>query len=66
MTVGASEMLLDDTLMFAEKAYNQGVEVQVMIEPYLCHVYPIFVTIFPEAREAVVGAAEFIKRYLSV
>ena len=65
MSVGASEMLLDDTLMFAEKAYKAGVDVEVEIEPYLCHVYPVFITVFPEAKQAVIRASEFMKRKLA-
>ena len=41
-SVGASEMLLDDTLRFAEMLYKQRVEVSVEVCPYLCHVFIYF------------------------
>eukprot|EP01083_Nonionella_stella_P139467 425446_1 len=64
LSVGASEMLLDDTLEFAQKLSDEGIEVEVEIEPYLCHIYPTCVSIFPEAKQAVFRASQFIKRHL--
>ncbi len=63
-TVGATEILLDDALIAAERAHKCGVDVTVEIEPYLCHVYPIFVNLFPEAKYAVARAANFIVKML--
>ena len=64
-SVGASEILLDDTLVAAEKAYKEGVDVEVEIEPFMCHVYPVFVNIFPEALYCLVRASEFINKHLN-
>merc|ERR1712154_682024 len=61
---GATELVLDDTLSFSEKAFKAGVEIEVEIHPFLCHPYPIFVNIFPEAVFAVGRAAEFINKQL--
>lgn len=65
LSCGATELVLDDTLLFAEKAFAAGVEVKVEIEPFLCHPYPIFAEIFPEAADAVVRGAMFINEKLN-
>ena len=64
-SVVASEIRLDDTFVTAEKAYKEGVDVKVEIEPFMCHVYPVFVNIFPEALYCVVRASEFINKHLN-
>ncbi|MFK5047835.1 alpha/beta hydrolase, partial [Klebsiella pneumoniae] len=46
------ELLLDDTLRLAEKAKAAGVDVEVILRDRLLHVWPIFVHLLPEAREA--------------
>ena len=64
-SVGASEILLDDTLVAAEKAYKEGVDVEVEIKPFMCHVYPVFVNIFPKALYCVVRPSEFLNKYFN-
>eukprot|EP01084_Bolivina_argentea_P032898 60892_1 len=63
-SVGFTEILLDDTLFCAEKAYENGVEVQVEIAPFMCHVYPIMVNTFPEAKEAISRVSQFMNNNL--
>jgi monoterpene epsilon-lactone hydrolase len=46
------EILRDDTLRLAERARAAGVEVELVVRDRLPHVWPVFVTILPEAREA--------------
>jgi acetyl esterase/lipase len=48
-----SEALLDDTLRLAERAKAAGVAVELVRRDGLPHVWPIFVRLIPEAREAV-------------
>eukprot|EP01084_Bolivina_argentea_P163380 284235_1 len=66
--VGATEVLLDDTLEAAKKAYESGVNVKVDIHPFMIHVWPSKVRIHTEAREAVVRGCDWImkqfKRFL--
>ncbi len=53
------EVLLDDTLRLAEKAREAGVAVDVVLRDRLLHVWPIFVHLLPEAREAMGDVAAF-------
>jgi len=65
MTVGTTEMLLDDTLRFAEKAHAAGVEVEVELAPFMCHVWPTLISLIPDEAAPTVGrAADFINRHL--
>lgn len=56
------EILLDDTLRFADKAKAQGVDVEVILRDRMPHVWPIFVHLLPEAREAMRDVAAFARR----
>ena len=55
------EILLDDTLRLAERARAAGVEVEVVLRERLPHVWPIFVRILPEAREALARVEAFVR-----
>lgn len=48
--VSDNEILFDDTIKSAKKAINAGVTVHVDVGHRLCHAYPIFSGIFPEAE----------------
>ena len=63
---GATEMLLDDTLDAAKKAVDEGVDVRVDIEPFMHHTFPLFLRTLPEAKYAVVRAADFIIKHLKI
>ena len=64
--VGATEMLLDDTLECAKKAYNAGNEdVVVEIEPYMLHVYAIRINLFEEALEATKRGCKWLQKYMA-
>lgn len=56
------ELLLDDTLRLAEKAKAAGVDVEVILRDRLLHVWPIFVHLLPEAREAMQDVTRFARR----
>jgi len=56
------EMLRDDTLRLAERARAAGVNVEVVVRDRLPHVWPIFVSILPEAREAFTRVATFARQ----
>jgi acetyl esterase/lipase len=53
------EILRDDTLRLAERARAAGVEVELVVRDRLPHVWPVFVTILPEAREALLKVKAF-------
>jgi epsilon-lactone hydrolase len=46
------EILRDDTLRLAERARGAGVDVHLVVRDRLPHVWPVFVTLLPEARDA--------------
>ncbi len=56
------EILLDDTLRLAEKARRAGVSVDLVLRDRMPHVWPIFVHLLPEAREAMKDVAAFARR----
>jgi len=62
--VGGSEILLDDTLVVAQKAKESGVQVDLVLAPYLIHVYPCFYNLFPEAMDGFRQIDEYIRKRL--
>lgn len=60
--VSRHEVLRDDTLRLAERATAAGVEVELVVRDRLPHVWPIFVPMLPEAREAFARVAAFADR----
>lgn len=57
--VSRSETLHDDTVRFAARARAAGVEVELIERDGLMHVWPIFVRLLPEGREALIDVARF-------
>ena len=57
--VSRHEILRDDTLRLAERAKAAGVKVELVVRDRLPHIWPIFVSLLPEAREAFVTVASF-------
>lgn len=55
------ETLRDDTLRLAERASAAGVRVQLIVRDRLPHVWPVFVTLLPEAREAFAAVTAFAR-----
>ena len=62
LTVSVQEMLFDDAIHTAMKAYEQGVDVICDVHPVMFHVWPTFVKEFPEAIVACSKAAYWILR----
>jgi len=58
---GTEEVLLSDSTRLADRAREAGVEVQLDLRDGMWHVYPIFAGMFPEATDALVRAAVFIR-----
>ena len=52
ISAGGNEILLDDSIQFAQKARAAGVEVTLRIEKGMCHCYPAFGNLFKESRLA--------------
>ena len=60
ITVGDTEILLDDATRMAEVLRAQGVDVTLTVEDDLPHVWPIFHNTLPEARRTLQALASWI------
>ena len=58
--VGGQEILLNDSINFAEKARKAGVDVTLDVHDELFHVYPLFTDILDDAKIALGKIALFI------
>lgn len=58
--VGGREILMDDSTRLANRMTEDGVEVDMIIEPYMGHVYPATGPAIPEAQRAIQAIADFI------
>jgi acetyl esterase/lipase len=58
--VGGNEVLLDDSIRFAERAKRAGVDVKLHIGEGLFHCYPVFASLLPEARQAMTDICIYI------
>ena len=58
------EILRDDTLRLAERARAAGVQVELVVRDRLPHVWPVFVALLPEAREAFATVASFARQII--
>ncbi len=56
------EILRDDTLRLAERASAAGVNVELVVRDRLPHVWPVFVNLLPEAREAFATVTAFARQ----
>ncbi len=63
--VSDSEVLLDDSTRLAQKAKAAGVSVELQIWHDLPHVWPIFISHLPEARETIPLIVQFLKTHLA-
>lgn len=63
--VGDAEMLLDDSVRFAEKAKAEGVDMLLEIYPGKFHVFNAFWLVLPKARLANRQLGEFLKKQLN-
>ncbi len=55
------EILRDDTLRLADRAAAVGVKVELVLKDRLPHVWPVFISLLPEARDAFATVTEFAK-----
>jgi acetyl esterase/lipase len=55
------EILRDDTLRLADRARAAGVKVELIVRDRLPHVWPVFVTLLPEARDAFATVTAFAR-----
>lgn len=64
--VGEDEVLLDDSIRFAEKAKNSGVDVTLRVGEGMVHCFPVLAPLFPEARQAMDEICAFIKKHIGI
>ena len=62
--VGTVEILLDDSVRFAERAKVAGVNVTLDVWQDMIHVFAIFAALTPEGRQGVNRIGEFIRNVL--
>ncbi|MHC1777052.1 MAG: alpha/beta hydrolase [Lentimicrobium sp.] len=63
ISAGSHETLLDDSLRFAEKAREAGVEVTEIVGEGMCHCYPVFGNLFRESGEALDDICRFLNKH---
>ncbi len=59
--VGSAETLLDDSTRLAERARKAGVDVTLEVWDDMIHVWHVFASMLPEARQAIAGIAAYIQ-----
>jgi acetyl esterase/lipase len=64
--VGDRETVLDDSVMFADKARVAGVDVELEIWDGMIHVFQMFGAELPEAHQAIASIARFLDRHLHI
>ena len=62
ITVGDTEILLDDARRLAAQMRSEGVQVQLVQEHDLPHVWPLFHNILPEERQTLNALAAWIRQ----
>ena len=62
--VGSAEVLLDDSIKFAERAKKAGVDVTLEVWDDMPHVWQVFAPILPEAQEAIDHCGEFFRKHV--
>ena len=65
LTVSESEALRDDAYRVAHRARRAGVSVTLRARWDMPHVWPVFHSVLPEARQDVAEIAGFMRRHLS-
>jgi monoterpene epsilon-lactone hydrolase len=63
--VGEHEMLLSDVVNFGERAIAAGVDAKTVVWPKMFHVFQMFSTVLPEARQSNDQIAKFISARLN-
>ena len=56
------EILRDDTLRLADRATAAGVKVELIVRDRLPHVWPVFIGLLPEARDAFATVSAFARQ----
>ena len=65
ISAGSNEILLDDSLQFAQKAQDSGVEVTLRIGEGMCHCYPAFGNLFTESQLAMEEICSHLQKHVN-
>jgi acetyl esterase/lipase len=65
IVTGGREILLDDSLRFADRLSMGECDIELIVEPDMGHVWLIFEPFIPEAEAANLHLAEFIQHHLN-
>jgi len=63
MQVGSSEIILSDSVSFAEKAKSAGVDVTLEVWDGMQHEWQYAASLLPEARQALARIGEFAAKH---
>jgi acetyl esterase/lipase len=63
--VGSIEILRDDSVRFAERAREAGVDIECQVWADMPHVWPLYSSGLPEGREAVSKAGAFLREHIA-
>jgi epsilon-lactone hydrolase len=64
ISAGGNETLLNDTISFAEKAKQAGVDVTMRVDEGMCHCYPVFGNLFSESKHALEEICEHLQKHV--
>ena len=62
LQVGGAEVLLDDSVRFADRAKEAGVDVTLEVWDDMPHVWQVFAPFLPEAQQAIDHCGEFFRK----
>ncbi|MCL4852261.1 MAG: hypothetical protein KJZ78_12880, partial [Bryobacteraceae bacterium] len=62
--VGTAEILLDDSVLLAERAREAGVDVSLAVEDDMIHVWHYFAQVIPEGEQSVRDVGAFIRTHI--
>ncbi len=65
LQVGTAEVLLDDSVRFAERAREAGADVELQVWDDMIHVWHAFFPVLPEGARAIEGIGAFLKERLA-
>ena len=63
LQVGTAEVLLDDSLRFADRAQEAGVDVTLEVWDDMPHVWQAFASFLPEGKQALENCGEFVRKH---
>ncbi|NWJ52661.1 MAG: alpha/beta hydrolase [Bacteroidetes bacterium] len=66
ISAGGNEILLDDSIQFAQKARAAGVDVTLRVDKGMCHCYPAFSNLFKEAKLAMDEICLHLKKHVGL